>query len=74
MKCESVQEFLARGGKIQKVKKGSKNTTSPKKFMSLDPQLTQLNKLLKRDGLSNSDRQKVEIAISKRKQQIFSWE
>ena len=63
---ESIEEFLARGGEIVKLKRGPKTTTTNSEFMKRDRVLVNLKRLLKQDGLTDEDRFMVECAIRRR--------
>ena len=70
---ESIEEFLARDGKINKLDNGSKQTATTSQLVSRDKQLAALRSLLKdMENRTDDSYAKVQAAIDKRIQILKS--
>lgn len=67
---ESVQEFLARGGKIQKQTAGSQKTSTSSNLVKKDKKLKTLKSLLKQFEGDEVKTRKIEAAIAERYETI----
>jgi hypothetical protein len=65
MKTETIEDFLARGGKIQKCANGPTTYDHSSKYKK-DSQLHALRQLKKQANLSDTDKLKIDRAISAR--------
>lgn len=68
---ETIDEFLARQGKIQKCDKGSNKTTTVSRFIAKDKQLRALKALLKEvENKKGNEYARVQAAIDERYQML----
>jgi len=64
LKPQTIEEFLTQGGEIKRF--DSHTPTSRGNFMKKDKKLLALKNLRKKEGLSDDDVRKVDLAISER--------